>query len=308
MIRNTIPGLVASLAMLALAAPPLAAQEHDTAVQSDQSGNRKEEFVFLTEEEETRQQLEQEMADSFAMLGEMFKAEPLTAEQEALVPLAQEMAALIMPEGSFGETVKNVSQPILALFGGEPDGDPRVRLAEVSGVEADDLAALSDDDAQAALDIFDPHHAARTERSMAMMVSLVGKLSGEIEPAYRTALAQSLATRFSEQEMRDLLVFFATPLGGKFASQSFLLQMDPRIMGAMQAMGPAMVKVLPDVEEEVAAIKAEFGEARDFTELSAAERRRAAQLIGKSVSELDALVPEVTVEADDSDDEDDPLT
>lgn len=306
MIRHNILGLAACFVALAFAAPPRAAQDHDAAAQPDRSDNKQEKLRFPTEEEEARQQLEQQMTDTFAVMAELFKAEPLTVDQEALLPLASELADIIMPEGSFGDAVKNASKPMLAMFGGEPDSDPRTRLAEISGVEADDLAALSDDDAQAALDIFDPHHAARSERNMAMMVSLVGKLTTEIEPAYRQALAQSLTTRFNEQEMHDLLVFFATPIGAKYAEESFLLQTDPRMMGAMEAMGPAMVKVLPEVEEEAAAIKAEFGAARDFTKLSASERRRAARLIGKSVSELDALVPEVTTET--GDEEDDPLT
>jgi hypothetical protein len=308
MIRNNILAAAASLAALALAAPPLAAQDDGTSEQTDNEKDKSEDFIFLTEEEEAQAQLEQEMAQTFAVMGEMFKAEPLTPEQEALLPLATEMAGLIMPQGSFSEAVQVAVKPMMATLSGEVNSDPRTRLAEISGVETEDLEALSDENAQEALDIFDPHHAVRTERSLAMVVSLIGKLTTEIEPAYRTALAQSLATRFNEQEMRDLLTFFATPLGAKFAQQSFAVQMDPRMMGAMEAMGPAMVKLMPDVETDLAAIEAEFGAARDFTDLSSSERRRAARLIGKSVSELDALVPEITTEDEGEDEEEDPIT
>lgn len=298
MIRNNILGLAASLAALAFAAPPLAAQDEGAAEKTASAENHKDEFRFLTEEEEVQQELEQELAEAFSVFGTMFKAEPLTPEQEALLPLATQMAGYVMPDGSFRTAMDGVLEPMMDAMLGDPENSPRVRLAEISGVAAEDLDRLSDEDAQEALDIFDPQFAARTARTSQAFTGLVGKLMVAIEPSYREGLARAFARRFDEAEMRDLLTFFATPLGAKFAAQSFLVQYDPQIMGFMEAMGPAAAKLLPEVTEEFAAIEAEFGDSRDFSQLSAAERARAARLIGKSERELDALVPEVTDESE----------
>ncbi|WP_285712749.1 DUF2059 domain-containing protein [Erythrobacter oryzae] len=298
MIRKNILGLAASLAALGFAAPPLAAQEHPEAEKTADADNRKEEFQFLTEDEEAQQQLEQELAEAFAIFGELFKADPLTPEQEALLPLATQMAGHVMPEGSFRTAMDGMTGPMMDAMLGDPESSPRVRLAEISGVEAEELERLSDEDAQEALDIFDPQYAARTERTSKAFTGLMGKLMTAIEPSYREGLARAFAHRFDEAEMRELLAFFATPLGAKFAAQSFLVQYDPQIMGFMEALGPATAKLVPEITEEFAAIEAEFGGSRDFSQLSAAERRRAARLIGKSERELDALVPDVTEESE----------
>ncbi|MCL9999178.1 MAG: DUF2059 domain-containing protein [Erythrobacter sp.] len=304
MIRHTILGLTASLAALGLAAPPLAALDHGAAEKAAGTENQKDEFLFLTEEEEAQAQLEQELSDAFAMFGEMFKADPLTPEQEALLPLATQMAGFIMPEGSFRTAMDESLEPMMAMIADDAASTPRSRLAALSGVETGALDALSDEDAQEALDIFDPQFAARSARTSAALTGMIGKLLEAVEPAYREGLSRAIARRFDEAEMRELLAFFATPLGAKFASQSFLVQYDPQVMGVMEAMGPAAVKLLPDVTEEFAAIGAEFGDGRKFSELSAAERTRAARLIGKSERELDALVPEAMIE----DEGEDPIT
>jgi Uncharacterized protein conserved in bacteria (DUF2059) len=266
----------------------------DEEVDVTSEGTPAEEFIFLTEEEEELANFEEEITAAFGMLSEIFKVEPLTAEQQARLPLGQEMARSIMPEGSFGAAMNETMEPMMTMIMGTVTNDPRIRLAEISGVTTDELAELEDTAAQEALDIFDPQYAARTQRTSDVMVSMVTKLLEAVEPAYRDAMAHALAVRFEEGEMRELLAFFATPVGGKFAAQSFLVQYDSRMLGVMEAMGPAFVQIMPELIEEVTAIEVEFGSSRDFTELSATERARAARLIGKSVSELDALVPEIT--------------
>ncbi len=288
-LRTAIAGLAFGLAA------PLAAQDTVTAAAADPAA---EELVFLSEEEEELQALEQEITDAFSLVGEAFKVDPLTAEQQARVPLAMEMANAIMPEGSFGVAVNDTIEPIMAMLGDAEMSDPRVRLAEISGVEPDDLTALTDESAQEALDIFDPSYAERNQRTSDTMVTLIRKLMDAVEPAYRQGMAQALAVRFEEAEMRELLAFFATPVGAKFAQQSFQVQHDPRLLGVMETMGPAFAKMIPEMVDELTTIETELGLARDFTELSTAERSRAARLIGKSVSELEALVPEVTEETE----------
>lgn len=258
-----------------------------------------EEFVVLTEEEEQLAGFETAMKDAFGLLGELFRVDPLTAAQEARLPLAETMASIVMPEGSFGVAMHQSIEPMMTIILAEATGDPRSRLAEISGVGTAELEALSDESAQEALDIFDPHHAARNQQMMGLTTRMIGELLAAIEPSYRAAMAHSFAVRFEDAEMRELLGFLATPTGGKFARESFLVQYDPRMIGAMEAMGPAFVEIMPAMIDEIAALEAELGSSRRFGELSKPERERAARLIGKSVRELDMLAPEPEPETGD---------
>lgn len=290
-----------------LAAAPASAQREQPldgeAVDLGEDGEVAEsvpDFSISSEEEEALAELEREINAEFGMLGELFQADPLTEEQEALLPLAQQMTDTIMPVGSFGTVMSETMEPLMTTIMGAVTSDPKFRLAEVTGVTYDDLSELDQDAAQQALDIFDPGYADRTQQMSGVVVNMIGKLFDALEPAYRDAMSRALTTRFEEGEMRELLTFFETPIGAKFAQQSFLVQYDQQMLGVMEQMGPAMMEVMPGMMEEFAAFEMETAQARSFNELSAVERERAAQLIGKSVNELDALEPadEESVEED----------
>jgi len=257
-----------------------------------QDGDEAEMMDFPTEEEEALQELEREITESFALFGELFQVEPLTPEQEELIPLAQQMTDIILPEGTFGLVMQDSLEPMFDTIMGAMASDPRFRLAEVTGVDSLDLDELEDEAAREALEIFDPEFAMRNEKMGDLVLELVSEMFSAMEPSYRTAYTRALATRFEEQEMRDLLVFFETPLGAKFAVNSFSIQYDPQMLGVMEQMGPAMVEVMPDMMERFSTFEEQFEKERKFSELSSAERDRAAQLLGKSVNELEALEPQ----------------
>ncbi|GMN02321.1 DUF2059 domain-containing protein [Erythrobacter sp. MTPC3] len=283
----------ALFAAAAFALTPVAASAQD-------EPEVEEAFEFPTEEEEAMATLEREMDESFAIFGEIFKAEPLTAEQEALMPLASEMVDKIMPVGTFGIAMQDSMEPMMAAMMGAVSGNPRLRISSITGVDADELEALDDDQAQEVLDIFDPAFEARTNKMSEILIEMVGGLFNAIEPAYRDAYARALTTKFGADEMTELLAFFEKPVGEKFAQQSFLVQYDPQMLGVMEQMGPAMMEVMPGMMESFKTLDEQLAEARSFGDLSANERARAARLIGKGEAELDALQPpeEEVVEED----------
>ena len=59
-----------------------------------------------------------------AMMSGMFQAEPLTADQEARLPAATAIVATMMPEGFYGEMMRDMMEktmrPMMAMFS-EPD-------------------------------------------------------------------------------------------------------------------------------------------------------------------------------------------
>lgn len=292
--------LVLSAAMAVCAAPPALAQ--DT---SEPSQERIAEEAFPDEMEAAKEAFAKAMSEEFAIFGEFFKAEPLTEEQEAALPLAESMVDKIFPAGTFAIVMEESMQPMFDVIMMAAAPGDRVELSQLTGIEMDELDALDDAAAEEALAIFDPDNAERTEAMGEMVVGLIGDMLQAIEPAYRSGLSRAYATRFSRAEMEELLAFFDTPLGGKFAVQTTLVQYDPQVMGVMEDIGPAMSEVLPKMIVQIAELAEKYPDARKFGELSAAERDRAARLLGKSEQELEALQP-VEEEAADFD-EDEPV-
>ncbi|MBV7258440.1 DUF2059 domain-containing protein [Erythrobacter crassostreae] len=299
--RSLLLAFAAPTALAFALAPASArAQESDPA-------ETEEVFEFQTEEEAEAEAFQQEMTDAFAIFGELFAAEPLTEEQEARLPLAEKMTAVVMPEGTMAEVMQESMEPMMSVIMQMAEGDARTQLTELTGVSAEDLAELSDEDAQAAIDLLDPLVEERNAKMGEVVVNMVTKMFEAMEPAYGEAIARVFAIRFDEAEMEELLVFFDTPLGGKFARESFRLQYDPQMMGVMEAMGPAFGDAIPDMMEEMAAFEQDYPEGRRFPELSAAEKEQLAGLLDKGVSELESLAPEAVSE-DEGTDEEDPFT
>ncbi len=147
-------GVSLALATAPLAAqPPLAPAETETLTEPGSCVDEQvdhtsadvpaEGCVFFNDEEEERARLEQEMPQAFSLFADIFKAEPLTPGHEALVPLGQEMALFIMPDGSFGTAVQSTFAPMVTMITGDGTSDPRTRLGQISGVDAEHLTELS---------------------------------------------------------------------------------------------------------------------------------------------------------------------
>lgn len=282
-----------SATALALCAPAFAQDEETVDLVEDaQNSADGETFEFLSEDEEALAELKAELDAEFGLLADLFKAEPLTPEQESRLPRASEMASIIIPDGSLSIAMSAMMDPLMGVISAEIANDPRVRVSEVTGVSLEDLEELDHDSAQEALDIFDPQFAQRTDKMMVILTGMIGDMFNALEPAYRDAYARALTTRYEGGEMKELLAFFGTPLGARFAVDSYTIQFDPQMLGVMEQMGPALIEVLPSVMEGMVELEAEFEGQRYFGELSEAERERAADLLAKSPKELDALQPE----------------
>lgn len=279
---------------LALSAPAFAQDQPD--------GIEEDVFVYQTVEEEAAEELQREINDAFAIFGEMFAADPLTEEQQVRLPLASKMTDQVFPEGSFALVMEQSMEPMMNVMMGAATNDPRTELSSLSGIPVDDLAGIDDAAAQAALDVFDPQYAARNDRMSEIVIDMMRDLFDAIEPAYREALSRAFAIRFETGEIEELLVFFETPVGGKFAKESILVQYDPQMLGMMEAMGPAMGEMLPGLMERIAHMAEEFPAGRTFPDLSADDKRKLSQLLGKGEAELEALAPELEEETADEQD------
>ncbi|OBX19881.1 hypothetical protein A9995_04830 [Erythrobacter sp. QSSC1-22B] len=256
--------------------------------------------------EKMRAELTRELDELGALFADVFAVEPLSPREEARLPLATRMADHVFPVGSFAMVMEETMGPMMEAMMRPTLDDPAMAVSGFTGLPYDELAALDEDAVEEALDLFDPNHRARNERINQAGITMMGDLLDAIEPAYREGLSRAYATRFEAREMEELIAFFQTPVGGKFAGQSLLVQYDPQMMAMMEQLGPAMGEVMPGMIENIWAIAEAYPDGRGFGDLGASEKARAARLLGRSQSELEAL--QSGAQADDELDEMGPST
>lgn len=270
MLKHTI--LAALAGTMLCAAQPLLAQDDDGA---------------------TTGELDREFEAMSAMFGDIFgSADPLTAEQETRVPMAQSVVLKLFPEGTYARMMNETMAPIMDGIMGNVAGAPAIMLIELTGLPPSKLNTVDEADLNAAVALLDPSAKERNARIGQMTMRLISDMVVEIEPSYRAGLARAYAVRFTAEELADLDAYFATPVGSKYAAESFLIYADPQVMSAMNEMMPAMMEALPSMMGEIMEIAETYPKARTYSELSADEQAKLASFLGASREELEASEPE----------------
>lgn len=240
------------------------------------------------------QSSDQEAADAISgMLGNIFgEADPLTPEQEAALPMAQQVVEKIFPEGTYAKMMNDTMKPMMDGMMGSFMDLPINEIAKLTGLYADDLPEMGDGSINQVMAILDPAFEERTRVITGVTIDLVTETMTQIEPGYREGLARAYAVRFSSPELADLNTYFATPVGSKYAAESMLIYTDPQVMSAMNEMMPAMLGMVPQMMEKIAAANAELPAPRRFSELSDEERAKLSELLEVSEDELAEAEPE----------------
>lgn len=229
------------------------------------------------------------MEQGFAGLGELFKAEPLTAEQEARLPLARTIVAKIVPEGAMRDMIDGMMGGMFGEImkaGAEPQPAANF-VASQLGISAGELEL---DEAQLSelADMFDPARDIRKAKEAEIFPAMMGEMMSSMEPVVRKSMAELYAIHFSQAELTDIDAFFSTPSGANYARKSFSMASDPRIAaGTMEAL-PDMMQQFATMEQKMALATADLPAKRSFSELSENERARIATLTGYAVDDLDA--------------------
>ena len=226
-----------------------------------------------------------------AMMSGLFQAEPLTAEQEARLPAATAIVATMMPEGFYGELMRDMMEktmrPMMAMF-----SEPDFILASRLTLDEAAIAELGDAEKKELLTMLDPAWDQRAETMVNAMVANMGGAYAAVEPPVRAGLAKAYAVRFDEAQLADISSFFATPTGGEFARQSMALFADPQVMGATMEAMPEMIGSFTEMETSMEAALESLPAERDYADLSAAQRARMADLLGVEPDALgDMVIP-----------------
>ena len=226
-----------------------------------------------------------------AMMSGLFQAEPLTAEQEARLPAATAIVATMMPEGFYGEMMRDMMEktmrPMMAMF-----SEPDFLLASRLTLDEAALAELSDAEKQELLTMLDSAWDQRADTMVDALISNMGGAFAAVEPPVRAGLAKAYAVRFDEAQLADISTFFATPTGGEFARQSMALFADPQVMGATMEAMPEMIGSFTEMETAMEAALESLPAERDYADLSMAQRARMADLLGVEPDALgDMVIP-----------------
>lgn len=221
------------------------------------------------------------------MFSGMFTAEPLTAEQEARLPAAEQLIAKVIPEGTMAEMMDKVYNGVMGpMMAAAPDG-ATTTLARQIGLPPYALD-LGEDQAAELASLFDPAWAERQQREMAIIPAMMKDVMTLMEPGMRKAMAELYAIRFSDSDLSEIDAFFSTATGTKYARESFLMASDPRIMGASMEAMPALMGMMGDMEARMAESVADLPAVRSFADLSSEERARVAEMTGYSVKDIEA--------------------
>lgn len=257
MIRRVVISLT-SLAALALAPQPLAAQTAQEAAEVDHT---------------------------MAMLGTMFPAEPLTTEQQDRLPQSQRIINRMIPEGTLGEMMGGMFDtmfgPMTAMAGAPAVG----AVAEGTGFEVGALQ-LTTQQIEELAGLFDPAYAERHARELAIIPAAMRDMLTVMEPTMRKAMSELYAIHFSQTELDDIEAFFQTDSGTAYARKSFAMSSDPRIINVTMESLPQMMGTFAGMEQKIAAASADLPAKRGFDALSKDEQARVAAITGFSIAEI----------------------
>ena len=244
--------------------------------------------VFAQDEAEYQAGEQEEMAGVMAMLGSMFKAEPLTAEQQARLPLAQTIVGKIMPDGTMREMFDGMMGGMFGeLMTAGAEAEPaRTFVANQLGLYGEEIS-LSDEQATEIANMLDPVRNERKAKEAEMMPQVIGEVMTTMEPTMRKAMSELYAVYFNDTELADIDTFFSTPSGTAYARKSFKMSSDPRIMAATMESLPQMMEQFGAIEAKMKAATADLPASRTFAELTAQEKARVAKLTGFSVDDLE---------------------
>ena len=240
---------------------------------------------------------EAEMAEFAEMMGGLFQAEPLTAEQEALLPLANDVVAKMLPDGFYAEIMEDIMgstmRPILSMFSGPS-------FVVMSRISLDDgLPELSEAEMAELAGVLDPAYATRGDAIISAMTGGMGDMFAVMEGPMREGMAKYYVTRFTGPQLGEINAFFETPTGALFARESMAMAADPQFMSSIMSTMPEVMGQMGDFDARMEAAMESIPEAKTFDALTAEERTRAAALLGISVPELRAAMERAAEQAED---------
>ncbi|WP_421838884.1 DUF2059 domain-containing protein [Novosphingobium sp.] len=207
--------------------------------------------------------------------------DPATAPIDpARLEAARQTVQYIFPAGTYARmmdrSLEGMVKPMMDSLGKLPLKD----MAALAGVDEQVVATKPGATLDELMAIMDPAFKERTAATMPAMFKAMGSLFTEFEPVMQASLARAYARRFDARQLADLNAFFATPTGTVYAGNSMMIFTDPEVLGSMQTFMPTMMKRMPEIMKGVEAELARFPKRKSYKDLTPADRKRIAELLG----------------------------
>ncbi len=226
-----------------------------------------------------------QLAFAQADLAPNVSSEPI---DPARLEAAQRIAIRILPDGTYAK-IMEASMGLMMKSATDAIGNmPLAQLAQIGGLQQDDVAHLGDGKLKELMAIIDPVFDQRTNLMMKSMMGSMTKMMSTMEPGVREGLNRAFARRYSLEQLNDLNRFFDTPTGQKYAADTMLIYTDLEVMAAMQAMMPKLMDQMPEMMKEMQSEVAALPKPREWEDLSKVEREKFAKLLGTTVPAIES--------------------
>lgn len=206
----------------------------------------------------------------------------------ARLALARTTVDAVFPAGTYARIMNRslnaVVTPMIDGMGQIPLRD----FAGLGGTSKEQLAKMGPGTLRQIMAIIDPAYEERSHRMVTAMFRELGAMMSTFEPTMRDALAHAYARRFTAAQLGDLNAFFASPSGKAYAAEAMTIYSDPDVATAMQAFMPTLTKQMPELVRKAQADSADLPKPRQFQDLTPAERKRLAELVGVTESALES--------------------
>lgn len=201
--------------------------------------------------------------------------------------LGRDIAAKILPDGSYQRVMGGAMAKMMDGITSQMTDMPLAPLLSAAGLSARGTAKLDRTTIRQIMDIVDPAYDQRRRVAMPVIMTEMGKVMTQFEPAMRDGLAHAYATHFTSAQLSDIDRFFNTPSGAVYAFQNMTIAADPVLMQKMQAFLPAVMQAMPAIMAKVKAATDALPKPKTAQMLTPADRATLDRLLGVSAAKAD---------------------
>lgn len=195
---------------------------------------------------------------AMAMMTKMFdKFFPAGPEPEpARLAMARQATATMFPQGTYSQAMSGFVDRTVDRVLDMSEADFMGMLPE--GGKKGKAKAPSTEPLRIALAKKEPLFDAKLAAGKAFARTMFVKFGDVMEPKFREGMARSLARKFDAKQMGEIQAFLATPTGAAYGREMIGLWFEPDVMrGTFQAF-PEMMKLMPDMMKDAAALDAQM--------------------------------------------------
>ena len=201
--------------------------------------------------------------------------------------IAEQITLKNVPDGSMADVIRDLIGVVAdSRYIPRIQDTAKARLSNLTGLTQKRLGEVENERISDAIHLLDPDFTRRNEAKQASYDRAFNALLKEIEPAYRQGLAKAYAERYTETELRELLAFFSTSTGAKYAAEEWEVGADDPVLKVFEDRSDAFQSALTAMGSEFREIGQEYPRGRQFSDLNEEEQKRLSGMLGISTKEL----------------------